>query len=121
VAEASVAEASAAEEASAAWSPMACLRFCRRFSSRCCRACLRFSFSSWRFLIKSGSSLSGFRRVLRLIVKSVMLLVVHSPEAGALGKSLMLVPKLYYSSRRELLNRILQGNLLLDLTIRLEA
>jgi hypothetical protein len=82
----SVAEASAVE-ASVAWPSMACLRFCRRFSSRCCRASLRFSFSSWRFLIKSGSSLSGFRRVLRLIVESVMLLVVHFPEAGALGNS----------------------------------
>jgi hypothetical protein len=85
--EASVAEALAAEEASAAWSSMACLLFCGRFSSRCCRACLRFSFSSWRFLMKSGSSLSGFRRVLRLIVESVLLLVVHFPEAGALRNS----------------------------------
>jgi hypothetical protein len=58
---------------------------------------------------------------MRLIVESVMLLVVYFPEAGALGKLLMLVPKLYYSSRQELLNRILQGNLLIDLTIRLEA
>jgi hypothetical protein len=31
--------------------------------------------------------LSGFRRVLRLIVESVMMLVVHFPEAGALGNS----------------------------------
>jgi hypothetical protein len=50
---------------------------CRRWRSRCCRCCLRTSFSCWRFLRKSGSLLFGFRRALRLTVDSVVMLALH--------------------------------------------